>query len=75
MNAMKRSIVFRSLTVLASMIGVIVGCSSTPTEGDLPPTKPASPEDLQNLQKKLETEKVAPGAGYKPPPAVNIPKK
>jgi len=72
---MKRSIVFRSLAVLASMMGVILGCSSTPTEGDLPPTKQATPEDLQKLQKKLESEKVGSGGGYKPPPAVSIPKK
>ena len=62
---MKRSIAFRSLAVLASMMGVIWGCSNTPTEGDLPPTKQSKPEDLEALRKKIEAEKIAPGATYK----------
>lgn len=73
---MSRSIVFRSLVLLTSSAALIVGCSAgTPTEGNLPPTKVATPADLENLQKKLEQEKVAGGAKYKAPPGVTIPTK
>ena len=72
---MNRSIAFRSLAVLASMMGVILGCSNTPTEGDLPPTKQTKPEDLEALRKKIEAEKIAPGATYTAPPAVKVPKR
>jgi hypothetical protein len=72
---MKRSIVFRSAAGLVCTLGVVLGCTGTPTEGDLPPTKPATPEDMQKLTKKIEAEKIAPGAGYKAPPGVNMPSK
>jgi hypothetical protein len=73
---MKRSIVFRSVAMLASTVGVIVGCTGTPTEGELPPTKQSTPEDMEKLRKKIEAEKIAPGAsGYKPPPGINLPTK
>ena len=73
---MSRSLLFRGLVVLASTVVVVMGCSETPTEGDLPPTKGvATPEDTANFQKKLLAEKVGKGAAYKAPPAVNIPKK
>lgn len=71
---MSRSYLYRGLVLLFSTIGLIVGCSETPTEGDLPPTKVATPEELEALQKKLEQEKVAPGAKYVPPPNVNMPR-
>ena len=70
---MKRSIVFRGVALLASTVGVIVGCSGTPTEGDLPPTKAATPEDMEKLRKKIEAEKIAPGSTYTPPPNVKMP--
>jgi hypothetical protein len=76
MNTMRRSLLFRGLVVLASATCVIVGCSETPTEGDLPPTKGiATAEDIANNQKKLLQQKVATGATYKAPPGVNIPKR
>jgi hypothetical protein len=75
MNAMRRSLLFRGLVVLASATGVIVGCSETATEGNLPkPTGVATPEDSAKLQKKLLAEKVAPGTKYQAPPGVNIPR-
>ena len=73
---MRRTILCRGLVVLASAIAVIVGCTETPTDGGLPPTKGiATAEDQANLQKKLLQEKVSSGAKYTPPPGVNIPKK
>jgi len=73
---MNRSLLFRGLAVLASTIGVIVGCTGTPTEGDLPaPTRVATPEDSEKLQKKLLAEKVAGGTAPKAPPGVAIPKR
>ena len=73
---MSRSFFLRSLVLLASSTALIVGCSAgTPTEGDLPKTKIATPEDMENLQKKLLQEKVAKGTTYKAPPGVNIPTK
>ena len=33
-----------------------------------------TPEEIQNIQKKLEQEKVGKGAAYKPPPGVVLPK-
>jgi len=73
---MRRTILVRSLVVLASTIVVVVGCSETPTEGDLPPAKGvATPADTEALQKKLLAEKVSGGAQYKAPPGVQIPKR
>jgi len=72
---MSRSLLVRSLVLLASTVGLLVGCSgATPTEGDLPPTKVATPEDMDKLQKELLQKKVGSGQ-YKPPPGVNIPRK
>jgi len=71
---MRRSVLVRGLAVLVSTIVVVVGCSETPTEGDLPPVKGvATPEDSAALQKKLLAEKVSGAAKYKAPPGVNIP--
>lgn len=70
---MHRSPVIRGLIVLAGALGLIVGCSETPTEGDLPATRIATPEEMEKLQEKLLQEKVAPNAKYTPPPGVNMP--
>jgi len=73
---MRRTILVRGLVVLFSTIVVIVGCSETPTEGDLPAAKGvATPEDSEALQKKLLQQKVSGGAQYKAPPGVQIPKR
>jgi hypothetical protein len=73
---MGRSFVWRGLALLTSTTGLIVGCSAdTPAEGELPKTKVATPEELQNLQKKIEQEKVGKSDTYKPPPGVVLPKK
>jgi len=73
---MSRSPWFRASAVLVSAFGFLIGCGSeTPTEGPLPQVKVGTPEDMANLQKKLEQEKVGKGAVYKPPPNVQMPKK
>ena len=72
---MSRPLLLRGLVLLASMVGLLVGCSSSsPTEGDLPKTKVATPEDLGNLQKELLQKKVVSGVAPKSPPGVNIPR-
>ena len=44
---MHRSLLPRGLVVLASTFGLIVGCSAgSPPEGNLPPTKVATPEEF-----------------------------
>ncbi len=71
---MRRSFLFRGLILVTSTLGVIVGCGeSTPTEGNLPKTKVATPEDMENLQKELLQKKVAEGV-YKAPPGVQKPR-
>jgi len=72
---MRRSVFFRGFVLLASSTGVIVGCSdSAPTEGNLPPTKVATPEDMEKLQQDLLQKKVADPSVYKAPPGVNKPR-
>jgi hypothetical protein len=76
MDVMSRSFFWRGLVLLTSTTGLIIGCSGgTPPEGDLPKTRAGTPEEIQNIQKKLEQEKVGKGATYQPPPNVNLPKK
>ncbi len=73
---MNRSVLIRGMVLLTSSACLLIGCGeSTPTEGELPKTKVASPEDLENLQKKLLQEKVATGAQYKAPPGIQKPVK
>lgn len=73
---MSHPLLLRGVVLLASTVGLVVGCSgSTQTEGGLPPTKVASPEDMENLQKELLQKKVASGVAPKRPPGVNIPTK
>lgn len=71
---MRRSLLLRGLVLLTSTTGLIVGCSSsTPTEGNLPATKVASPEDMEKLQQDLLQKKVQSGTAPKRPPGVQIP--
>jgi len=75
MTAMHRSLLPRGLALLTSTVGLIVGCSAgSAPEGDLPPTRVGTPEEMQNLQKELLQKKVSSGAQYKAPPAVKIPR-
>jgi hypothetical protein len=72
---MIRSLFVRGFVVVVSTIFVI-GCGAgTPTEGNLPPTKVGTPEDMDKLQKELLQKKVADPAVYKAPPGVTPPRR
>ena len=69
---MIRTLFVRGLVVVVSTVFVIgCGAGSRP-EGDLPPAKVGTPEDMDKLQKDLLQQKTQGGGStYKAPPGVN----
>jgi len=72
---MSRSLFLRGLAMMACTVLFVVGCSETPTEGNLPVTKAGTPEDMERIQKELIQAKIPKEAAYKAPPGVTKPSK